>query len=128
MRTSRQEESGQQHSDNPVRNWWKIFLLKLDARPSRTASFMAIILLVSAIWCSFVFFSRINKPKPEFETVPSLIKQIQEQYTDSLSITDKMLEFFMLLEIQREIQMMAGDTTKIDSARVEELFNMLNKR
>jgi len=123
MKTSKPEQN-EQTSENL--STWNKFLNKLDARPSRTATCMAVILIISFIFSTVHLVYRLNQPKPEVsQPVPALIQQMRIQMTDSMSISDKLNEYFILLEIQRELQEMMRDSSKIDSARVEQLYEIL---
>jgi len=122
MKTSKLDRN--EEPSNP----WEKFKLKLDARPSRTATVMAIILFIAFVIGSVKFVYRLNQPKPEIsqKPLPSLIDQVNRSLSDSLSISDKVTEYFLLLEIQREVQEMMRDSTKMDSTRIQQLFDILN--
>jgi hypothetical protein len=89
---------------------------------------MAIILFIAFLLMSVRFFYRLNQPKPETSNnpLPSLIEQVNRSFNDSTSVSDKVSEYFLLLEIQREVQEMIRDSSKMDSTRIQQLLDILN--
>jgi hypothetical protein len=125
MKISKQDKKEAQYKD-----FWQRFLLNLDARPSRTASIMAIILLVSFLLGLYEFYQAYNKPNtsPDIKPTKMLIDQVREGLTDTVNIYDKIEEYFFLLDVQKELEEMQRDSTKLDSARIEQLYDLLKMK
>jgi len=123
MKTSKSDQK--EPLFDPLRKKWQQLLLKLDARPSRTATGMAVILFI--VLCLYIlsFMARWHKPSKYNPENLQLIEHIRQGFRDSVSITDQFTEYLLLLEIQKELEEMLRDTTKIDSTRVDELLKYL---
>jgi hypothetical protein len=104
---------------------WQHVLVKLDERPSRTGIFMAVILFIVLCLYTVSFINRWNNPSGYDPENKNPIELIRQGFGDSISISDKFSEYLLLLEIQKELEEMLQDTTRIDSTRVEELLKIL---
>jgi len=128
MTTSKQEPKDK--ISEPVKNFMQKIFVKLDERPSRTATIMAIILVLTFGFSVFRFVHSLNNPVTVTETNSSrrLIEQINEGFTDSVGISEKFNNYFKLIEIQKELEEMQRDSSKIDSIRIEQLLEILNMK
>jgi len=108
---------------------WDKTKKRLDHNPRYTAIWMASILFVCFIWFVYQSVDRIKRPKNAGDI--HLLQNVQKQFypADSgstrKSITSDFYEYLWLKEIQKELEAMQRDTTKIDTARINQLIEIL---
>jgi hypothetical protein len=130
MKTSNQDRNDNLSDGNPSNenSAWANFKEKIDARPSRTATIMAFILVLVFAISMVRTYKSFTKPADYTGNAPSqrLIEQIHQNYIDSVGFSGRINTYFILLEIQKELLEMQNDSTKMDSVRIEQLLNILN--
>jgi hypothetical protein len=131
MKTSKQDKNDFNAKEEKP-NFWEKIKLTIDARPSRTASIMAVILFLFFCFSMFRFYiSFTDVPSlRRSNSIPSqrLIEQIMDNIRDTTGFADRLNEYYFLMQIQNELNEMLSDTSKIDSARVEQLLKILNMK
>jgi len=99
---------------------------RLNKNPKRAASILVFILLIAFAVFIFNTFNRIKNPKPIDKI--NLRESVNRNFNDSISgnsVSDDFLEILMLKEIQKEIDLMKKNPEKIDTARMNQLIELL---
>lgn len=124
MKTSKTEVNKQ---DSNYPNWDK-FKTWIDRRPSRTALVMAVILLVSFIYFCYTTIQRINNP-PEKKIMQEIMQRYDSVNIDISSakqgVLDDLERYMILQQVKKEVEEMRNDSSKRDTARINELMRIL---
>ena len=98
---------------------------KLDENPRRTGIVMAIILTVAFL--IFIVRSVIYYSSPPPTIEPVVFPAINRPDSVKNRVTGTLEEYINLLQIQEELEKMQADPNNIDTARVNELYDILLK-
>jgi hypothetical protein len=128
MKTSKPEIK-QDYFRRKINNSWEATKVRLDRNPRKTAIWMAIILILFFLWFVYRTVYQVTHPIDKVEN--NLNQQIQNQFNplDSITgqrgITSDLYDYFLLKEIQKEIEAMQRDSSKIDTTRLNQIIEML---